>query len=45
MTSLVYVLFDGDNEIINIYHSQTHAISDAFLYDIKGWYILARGLK
>lgn len=45
MSNLVYVLFDGDNEIINIYYDQAYAISDARLYNLKDWYILARGIK
>ena len=45
MSNLVYVLFDGDNEIINIYHNEAYAISDARLYNLKDLYILARGIK
>jgi hypothetical protein len=45
MNNLVYVLLDDKNEIVSIYHSQTHAISDAILYNLKDWYILARGIK
>lgn len=45
MRNLVYVLFDHQNEIINIYHDQNYAISDARLLNLKDWYILARGIK
>ena len=45
MNNLVYVLFDSDNEIISIYHSESYARSDAILYNLKDWYILARGIK
>jgi hypothetical protein len=45
MTSLVYILFDKYENIINVYHNESQAINDAKLFRLKDWYILSRGLK
>jgi hypothetical protein len=44
-TNLAYVLYDNSNEIVCIYQNKQHAINDAIMYKLKGWYILGRDFK
>lgn len=44
MTSLVYILFDKYENIINVYHNEAQAIKEAKEMGLQDWYILNRGL-